>query len=219
MFFQDIRERVKEALDIVVERADGVVAEGRTAIDIVTDVARYARGRLREQYRGEPSDPVVVVVNAFIIEAGNELIEGKRATAMAIADEKLLARQAEMEHRNAQEWEKRAQQAARDNNEVLEREALERKREHDEIVEILRAQWKSQRALVDDLKTSLRRLNQVIEQAKRTKDRLRTHRFVRRADELKKQAQRMDQIVKGLDLLAQFDRSSRPVNSELPTDG
>lgn len=218
MSFQNARERLKEAFDIILERSDGLLDGSRAAVRLVADVARYARGRVREQYLGQPADPVVAIVNAFIIEAGNELIEGKRDTAMAIADERRLAKEFEIEARNAQEWEKRAQLAAKNNDDASTREALERKREHEEMLERLRTQWQSQRTLVDDLKTNLRRLNHLIEKAKRTKIRLATRRFVRRAEELEKQVQRMDQIVKGLDLLTELDRSSRPVNSEKSTE-
>lgn len=218
MFFQDARALLEEALEIAHLRANGLLDEGRTAMDVIGDVARYARARVREQYLGEPSDPVATIVDTFILDAYEQMIEGKKAAALAIADEKRIFKLIETEQKNIEEWEKRGLLAAQAKNDVLLQETLERKREHQELLDDLVAQWKKQHALASDFKLTLLRLNQVIELAKRTKYRLKTHRFVRRADELKKQVERMDQIVKGLDLLTEFDRSSRPVQERGPRD-
>jgi phage shock protein A len=218
MFFQEARVLLQEALDIVLLRGDRLLDEGRTAMDILGDVARYARGRVREQYLGEPSDPVATIVDAFILDACEQLIEGKKAAALAIADDKRIFKLIELEQKNVEEWEKRSLLAAQGNDPILLQETLECKRRHQEKLDTLVEQWKKQHALASDLKMTLLRLNQVIELAKCTKARLKTNRFARRADELKKQVERMDQIVKGLELLTEFDRSSRSINEPDSSD-
>jgi phage shock protein A len=214
MLFQDVRLRLHDVLGAIQNRADGLRGKVQTAVEIIDDVARYAGGRLREEITGEPADPVAKILNAFIIEAGNELIEGKKVTAMVIADEKRLAKQVEMEFKHVEEWERRAIDCAQTNDDALAQEARARKQEHAELVEVFRQQWNQQKELSSNLKATLRRLNQVLEQAKRTKYRLGTRRFARRAEELKKQVDRMDQIVKGLELLNEFDQSKKPAKHE-----
>ena len=54
--------------------------------------------------------------------------------AVAIADEKRLAKELESEQVQAREWERKAMMAVRSGDDVLAREALRRKSEHDSLV-------------------------------------------------------------------------------------
>jgi phage shock protein A len=99
-----------------------------------------------------------------------QLVEAKKQVASAIADEKRLAKQGEQEAANATEWERRAMMALRAGNEDLAKEALARKKEHDTLAATFQDQWQKQKTSVDQLKRSLRALNDKIEEAKRKKN-------------------------------------------------
>jgi phage shock protein A len=110
------------------------------------------------------------MLNQVVLEMSNQLVEAKKQVAASIADEKRLAKQLEQELANAQEWEKKAMMAVRAGNEPLAKEALARKREHDDLAATYRDQWNKQSAAVEQLKKALRLLNDKIEEAKRKKN-------------------------------------------------
>jgi len=110
------------------------------------------------------------MLNQIVLDMNNQLVEAKKQVATSIADEKRLAKQLEQETANAQEWERRAMMALRAGNEALAKEALARKREHDEIAATLQDQWTKQKTAVDQLKKALRLLSDKIEEAKRKKN-------------------------------------------------
>jgi len=110
------------------------------------------------------------MLNQIVIDMGEQLIEAKKQVAASIADEKRLARQAEQEAATAAEWERRAMLAVRAGNDELAKEALARKREHDDLTEQYRVQWQKQKQAVEQLKLALRALNSKIEEAKRKKN-------------------------------------------------
>jgi phage shock protein A len=110
------------------------------------------------------------MLNQVVLEMSNQLIEAKKQVATSIADEKRLAKQLEQENANAAEWERRAMMALRAGNEELAKEALARKKEHDQLSATYQDQWQKQKAAVDQLKRALRMLNDKIEEAKRKKN-------------------------------------------------
>ena len=110
------------------------------------------------------------LLNQLVLDMNAQLIQAKKQVAVAIADEKHLAKQAEQEHANAAEWERRAMLAVRQGDDTLAKEALARKKEHDDLATQYEEQWKKQKAAVDQLKTALRMLNDKIEEAKRKKN-------------------------------------------------
>jgi phage shock protein A len=110
------------------------------------------------------------MLNQVVLDMNNQLVEAKKQVAASIADEKRLAKQYEQEAANAQEWERRAMMALRAGNETLAKEALARKREHDELAATYQEQWTKQKAAVDQLKKALRMLNEKIEEAKRKRN-------------------------------------------------
>ncbi|MBK8941256.1 MAG: PspA/IM30 family protein [Polyangiaceae bacterium] len=103
-------------------------------------------------------------------EMESQLVEAKKQVAVSIADEKRLAKQAEQEMANAAEWERRAMLAIKAGDDVLAKEALTRKKEHDGLAAGYKEQWQKQKQAVDSLKTALRLLNTKIEEAKRKKN-------------------------------------------------
>jgi phage shock protein A len=110
------------------------------------------------------------MLNQVVLDMNNQLVEAKKQVAASIADEKRLAKQLETEIATAQEWERRAMMALRAGNEELAKEALARKREHDELAATFKDQWTKQKTAVDQLKKALRLLNDKIEEAKRKKN-------------------------------------------------
>ncbi|WP_437660866.1 PspA/IM30 family protein [Sorangium sp. So ce1182] len=110
------------------------------------------------------------MLNQVVIDMSNQLIEAKKQVAVSIADEKRLAKQAEQEAANAAEWERRAMLAIKAGDDALAKEALNRKKEHDQLAATYKDQWQKQKQAVDQLKTALRLLNNKIEEAKRKKN-------------------------------------------------
>jgi phage shock protein A len=110
------------------------------------------------------------MLNQVVIDMANQLIEAKKQVAVSIADEKRLAKQAEQEAANAAEWERRAMLAIKAGDDALAKEALNRKKEHEQLAQTLKDQWQKQKNAVDQLKTALRMLNSKIEEAKRKKN-------------------------------------------------
>lgn len=110
------------------------------------------------------------MLNQIVIDMNNQLAEATKQVAVAIADEKRLAKQVEQEAANAAEWKRRAEMAIRAGNDELAREALSRRKEHDLLRKGYEEQWHKQKAATDQLKKALRMLNNKIEEAKRKKN-------------------------------------------------
>ena len=110
------------------------------------------------------------MLNQMIIDMNEQLIESKKAVAMAIADEKRLEREVIENKAKAEDWEKKAVLAVRAGRDDLAKEALLRKQEHDSYVGQLGTQWTAQKESVEKLKVSLRELQTKIEEASRKKN-------------------------------------------------
>ncbi|MCL2381962.1 MAG: PspA/IM30 family protein [Treponema sp.] len=110
------------------------------------------------------------MLNQLIIDMQGQLLESKRAVALAIADEKKLEREVANQESQAQEWEKKAMLAVRAGQDDLAREALLRKQEYDGAGAEYRKQWEAQKDSVEKLKDSLRELQNKIEEAQRKKN-------------------------------------------------
>src|SRR5689334_7596552 len=109
------------------------------------------------------------MLNQIVSDMTNQLGEAKKQVAVAIADEKRLAKQVETEKAKATEWERRAMMAVRAGDDALAKEALTRKKEHDDTATAYHQQWEKQKIGSDQLKLALRALNNKIEEAKRKK--------------------------------------------------
>jgi phage shock protein A len=143
------------------------------------------------------------MLNQVVIDMANQLIEAKKQVAIAIADEKRLAKQAEAEAAKAGEWERRAMMAVRAGDDVLAKEALQRKKEHDSLATVYKDQWAKQKKQVDQLKMALRILNAKIEEAKRKKQVLIARK--RRAEAQKK----IQETMAGLNNASAFETFDR----------
>jgi phage shock protein A len=107
------------------------------------------------------------MLNQLVVEMNEQLIESKKAVAMAIADEKKLERETASQQAQAQEWERKAMLAVRAGQDDLAKEALVRKQEYDTGYTQFNQQWLAQKQSVEKLKESLRDLQTKIEEAQR----------------------------------------------------
>ena len=110
------------------------------------------------------------MLNQMIIDMNEQLIESKKAVAMAIADEKRLERDVIDNKAKAEDWEKKAMLAVRAGRDDLAMEALLRQQEHASYVGQLGTQWQAQKESVEKLKVSLRDVQTKIEEASRKKN-------------------------------------------------
>ena len=110
------------------------------------------------------------MLSQVLLEMQQQLVEAKKAVAVAIADEKKLQKQYTSETDKAKEWERKAMVAVRAGDDNLARQALARKNEHETIATQFQQQWISQKQAVEKLKDALRLLNNKIEEAKRKKN-------------------------------------------------
>ncbi|NUP98777.1 MAG: PspA/IM30 family protein [Armatimonadetes bacterium] len=110
------------------------------------------------------------MLNQMLIEMREQLADAKRQVAVAIADEKKLKRQLDLQVEEAQKWEQRAAAALQAGKEDLARQALARRNEAQGLAKQYQEQWEKQSEAVEALKTALRGLNAKIEEAKRKKD-------------------------------------------------
>ncbi len=110
------------------------------------------------------------VLNQLIVDMREQLSKAKQEVAVAIADEQKLRAQVEEEARQANEWEKRAMLAVREERDDLAKQALVRQQEHADRATSLEQTWQRQAQETEKVKASLRELNDKIEEAKRKKN-------------------------------------------------
>ena len=110
------------------------------------------------------------MLNQIIIDMREQLTKAKQEVAVAIADERKLKAQAEEEAKQANEWERRAMLAVREERDDLARQALLRHQEYSERAQSLYETWQRQAEETERLKESLRQLNAKIEEARRKKN-------------------------------------------------
>ncbi len=110
------------------------------------------------------------MLSQIILDMNAQLVEVKKQVAVAIADQKRLERQWQSEKTVADEWQKKAMLAIRAGDDALAKEALMRKKEHDQLSKGYEEQYQKQSAAVSQVKLALQALNSKIGEAKRKKD-------------------------------------------------
>ena len=110
------------------------------------------------------------MLNQILVDMRSQLVKAKQQVAAAIADEKRLRDQADVEYKQAGEWEQRAMLAVKEQRDDLAKQALVRHSEHFSHAQQLEQTWESHRLETEKLKASLRDLNDKIEEAKRKKN-------------------------------------------------
>ena len=132
------------------------------------------------------------MLNQILVDMRSQLAKAKQQVAAAIADEKRLRDQTDAERRQAEDWEKRAMLAVQEGRDDLAKQALVRQGEHHQHAEQLELTWQAHQAETEKLKTSLRDLNDKIEEAKRKKNLLLARQ--RRAQAQKRIAETMSSL-------------------------
>jgi phage shock protein A len=110
------------------------------------------------------------MLNQIILDMRSQLVKAKQQVASAIADEKRLQDQTAQELKEAEEWERRAMLAVKENRDDLATQALMRRSEHVSRGQQLQLTWEAHKQETDRLKDSLRGLNDNIEEANRKKN-------------------------------------------------
>ena len=110
------------------------------------------------------------MLNQIIIDMRDQFAKAKREVAAAIADERKLKSQLDDEVKQAHDWEHRAMLAVKEGRDDLAKQALIRQQEHAERARVIQQTWHEQSAETENLKGSLRQLNDKIEEAKRKRN-------------------------------------------------
>lgn len=110
------------------------------------------------------------MLNQLIDDMRGNLAKAKQEVAGAIADEKKLQADAEAMRKQAEDWERRAMIAVQEGRDDLAKQALMRYNEALQGAQQLHETWVKHKADTENLKTSLRTLNDKIEEAKRKKN-------------------------------------------------
>jgi phage shock protein A len=110
------------------------------------------------------------MLNQIILDMRDQLARAKREVAAAIADERKLRSQLDDEVKQSRDWEHRAMLAVKQGRDDLAKQALIRQQEHAERAATIEGTWQAQAAETEKLKTSLRQLNDKIEEAKRKRN-------------------------------------------------
>jgi phage shock protein A len=150
------------------------------------------------------------MLSQVLADMKDQLNAAKQQVAVAIADEKRLAKQLEAEIAQAREWEKKAMMAVRAADDELAKQALARKGEHDNLAAQFQEQWNKQHEAVERLKGSLRLLNDKIEEAKRKKNILIAR---KKRAEAQKQIQATMQGLNDVSAFDTFDRMAEKVDA------
>ena len=150
------------------------------------------------------------MLNQLLIDMNTQLIESKKAVAMAIADEKKLEREVQNQETQAKEWERKAMLAVQAGKDDLAKEALLRKQEHENATMEYSKQWEIQKASVEKLKESLRELQNKIEEAQRKKNLLIAR--AKRAEAQQKIQSTMSSMTGSKTAFEAFDRMSQKVD-------
>ena len=143
------------------------------------------------------------MLNQIIRDMRDQLAKAKREVAVAIADERKLRAQRDTETKEMRGWEKRAVMAVQQSRDDLAKQALVRQSEHSERAASLDQAWRAQAAETETLKSSLRQLNEKIEEARRKRNLL-------IAKQKRAQAQRrIHETMSGLSDTSAFDAFNR----------
>lgn len=110
------------------------------------------------------------MLNQLILDMKTQLAKAKQEAASAIADEKKLQADAEALKKQAEDWERRAMLAVQEGRDDLATQALMRYNEALQGAQSLHETWLKHKAETENLKGSLRQLNDKIEEAKRKKN-------------------------------------------------
>ncbi len=128
-------------------------------------ISMMIRSNLNEMV-SRAEDPARML-DQIIYDMRTQLVDAKRLVAVAIADERRVRRELDTHTQSAAGWEQRAMLAIRSGDDVLARQALHRKGQHDELVTAWHAHWVQQKQGTDALRGALTALSNKIDHADR----------------------------------------------------
>ena len=150
------------------------------------------------------------MIKQLIREMEENVNSAREGVIDALASEKQLAKELDNQRRQSEEWYNRARRAMENSNETLAREALLRKKEHDDLASHLQGSWQSAKRTSEQLKAQLRALEGKLEEARLKKGSLVAR---QRAAQAREQMDRVtDRFQTGLDLNSSFDRMAGKVD-------
>lgn len=150
------------------------------------------------------------MIKQLIREMEENVNSAREGVIDALASEKQLAKELGNQRRQSEEWYNRARRAMENGNETLAREALLRKKEHDDLAGNLQGSWQSAKRTSEQLKAQLRALEGKLEEARLKKGSLVAR---QRAAQAREQMDRVtDRFQTGLDLNSSFDRMAGKVD-------
>ena len=106
------------------------------------------------------------MIKQLIREMEENINSAREGVIDALASEKQLAKELDNQRRQSDEWYNRARRAMENGNETLAREALLRKKEHDDLASNLQGSWQSAKRTSERLKAQLRALEGKLEEAR-----------------------------------------------------
>lgn len=149
------------------------------------------------------------MIKQLIREMEENINHAREGVIDALSSEKQLAKELDHQRRQADEWHNRARRAMENDNETLAREALLRKKEHDDVAANLQSSWQSAKRTSERLKAQLRALESKLEEARLKKGSLVAR---QRAAQAREQMDRItDRFQTGLDLNHSLNRMSGKV--------
>jgi len=143
------------------------------------------------------------MLNQLIVDMKTQLAKAKQQVASATAAAQKLQGDAEAMKQQAEDWERRAMLAVQEGRDDLAKQALGRYNEHLQGAQQLHETWLRHKAETEQLKLSLRQLNDKIEEAKRKKNIL-----IARAKRAEAQ-QRIQETMSGLSDKSAFESFER----------
>lgn len=151
------------------------------------------------------------VIKQMILDMEDSVREGKVALAAAITEEKKLKAAYEQNYQEAQEWYQKAELAMEKGEEELAREALKRRKTHEQNAESFKTQWETQRAQVASMREQLDQLDSKVAEANAKKDILIARK--KRAEAAKKINESMAGIGKTATAFETFNKMEDRINT------
>ena len=111
-----------------------------------------------------------VMLNQAIRDQQNRISDVKKSVQSVIATERQTKALLDREQENKNIWEEKAEAALRASKEALATKALVRSEDHEKKAEALKPQWEMQRAEIEKLKISIRKMEDDLADLKRNKD-------------------------------------------------
>lgn len=151
------------------------------------------------------------MIKQLIREMEENVNSAREGVIDALASEKQLAKELEQQRKQSEEWHQRARRAMESANETLAREALLRKKEHDDLARNLDNSWQAARRTSQHLKSQFQALEGKLEEARLKKSSLVAR---QRAAQAREQMDRVtDRFKNGLELNQSFNRMAGKVDA------